>query len=133
MLSYPQNNPGDLSDARAPRLTYIVIKAHDIDSTALFYSNLGLSLQEERHGSGPIHYSFEIAAGVVCEIYPSSDKALRSNGLRLGFSVTDLKATYETLTKAGFTMHRELATTTPSSSFVALDPDGNQVEITGVG
>lgn len=133
MLSYPQNNPVDLSDARAPRLTYIVIKAHEIDRTALFYRTLGLSLQEEQHGSGPIHYSFEIAAGVVCEIYPSSDKAQRSNGVRLGFSVTDLKATYEALTKTGFTMHRERTTTTPSSSFVALDPDGNQVEITGVG
>jgi lactoylglutathione lyase len=47
-----------------------VIRSTEMDRTKAFFEQLGLTLVEEKHGSGPTHWACE-QNGVVFEIYPA--------------------------------------------------------------
>jgi len=46
-------------------LSLIVLRSPDIVRSAAFYSRLGLQFSLQRHGSGPEHFSAELAGGSV--------------------------------------------------------------------
>lgn len=48
-----------------------VIRADNIDRLKEFLEHFGLSFVEEKHGSGPVHYSCEVENRVL-EIYPEN-------------------------------------------------------------
>jgi len=109
-----------------PQGSYIVVRVPDIERSAEFYRLLGLELTPEKHGEGPLHYSFQLSPSLVCELYPLKKDALAAPpGVRLGFQVDDVGALRDKLTACGLA----LSAGTSSTSFVVHDPSGNQVEI----
>jgi transcriptional regulator with XRE-family HTH domain len=56
-----------------PSEEILVLRCQDLDESKAFYSELGAQLTEERHGNGPVHYSFSCGTLLV-ELYPSSDR-----------------------------------------------------------
>lgn len=48
-----------------PQLTLLVLYVTDLKRSHRFYSDLGLTLFEERHGDGPVHYSALIGPDTV--------------------------------------------------------------------
>ncbi|SIJ94927.1 VOC family protein [Mycobacteroides abscessus] len=100
-------------------LTLLVLYVTDPQRSREFYELLGLTLTEERHEGGPVHYSAQLPGGTVLELYPSGDRSVTHT--RLGFMVRDRAAVATALRSAGFTVKRQSLT---------IDPDGNRVEIT---
>ena len=68
------------------RLNLVVLRAEEPERLAAFYSALGLSFGQHRHGAGPEHWASE-KDGMVFEIYPASPKNPTTSGVRLGFAV----------------------------------------------
>jgi len=111
----------------SPQGTYVVVRVPDVERSAEFYRSLGLELTQEKHGEGPLHYSFTLRDSVVCELYPLKQTSdAKTPGVRLGFEVVDLETLRKKLTSQG----REILPGSSTSSFVVIDPSGNQVEIT---
>src|ERR1019366_2289596 len=52
-----------------PTLSLLVVQSADVEAAKDFYSDLGLSFVEEKHGKGPVHWS-ATAGALVLEIYP---------------------------------------------------------------
>ena len=70
MKRLPEGLAAELpSELPPPTLSLIVLQSGDIERAKDFYSLLGLSLAEERHGKGQLHYSATLGE-LVLEIYP---------------------------------------------------------------
>ncbi|MGV0633873.1 VOC family protein [Mycolicibacillus trivialis] len=100
-------------------LTLLVLYVSDPERSRDFYELLGLDFTEERHEGGTVHHAAALPGGTVLELYPASDRPVTRT--RLGFAVRDRAAVAKTLRLAGFTVKRQS---------LAIDPDGNRVEIT---
>lgn len=98
--------------APAPRASLLVVYTERLDACRDFYSDLGLDLVREQHGTGPVHYAVELAAGLVMELYPGASE--RTTGrLRLGLEVS-------------------ASTRLPVGKHHLTDPDGRIVAVTAV-
>lgn len=75
------------------QLSHLVLRAQAPGRLAPFYEALGLRFRLEKHGRGPEHLAAEIGAGVL-EIYPLRSGTTPTKGLRLGFGVRDLEASF---------------------------------------
>jgi hypothetical protein len=53
-----------------PALALMVLRTSQMETTLAFYRALGFSFVQERHGSGPVHYSTQLGSSVL-EIFPS--------------------------------------------------------------
>ncbi|WP_372365337.1 VOC family protein [Candidatus Uabimicrobium sp. HlEnr_7] len=80
-------------------INLIVIKTPDIKKTKAFYELLGLSFEQEKHGSGPIHFSCAIQQ-CIFEIYPTNKTGCHTT--RLGFSASSIDSLTEKINKAGY-------------------------------
>ena len=84
----------------------LVLYAGDPTATAAFYRALGLDLEHEDHGEGPVHFAVELGQ-VHFAIYPAEapSRALerRSGGSSLlpGFDVASLDRAAQALAQAG--------------------------------
>lgn len=68
------------------KIYLMVYFVKDIKRSKAFFENIGLTLTEERHEHGPLHYSTTIG-GTVFEIYPSGDgKPISRTRIGLDFS-----------------------------------------------
>ena len=120
------NQTPESTSKELPQGSYVVLRVPDLERSAHFYRSLGLELTEEKHGDGPVHYSFPLTADVVCELYPlRAGSTAPISGIRLGFSVADPAALRATLASSGHSISDGY---TPGS-FVVIDPSGNQVEV----
>lgn len=99
-------------------LTLLVLYVADLDESRRFYSLLGLDFTEEQHGDGPMHCAATLHGGAVFELYPAGGKTVTRT--RLGFAVLGREAVAEALRSAGFTVKRQS---------LAIDPDGNRVQL----
>jgi len=63
----------------------LILYCKDIELSKKFYSDLGMTFKEERHGDGPVHYSTEIN-GLVLELFPTK-KEITDEGIRIGLNV----------------------------------------------
>jgi transcriptional regulator with XRE-family HTH domain len=111
---------------RPPSLEGLVLRCEKLQASREFYSQLGCALTEEKHGDGPLHYSFA-SSGLILELYPSSSKHPPSREVRLTLQVNkprerlrDLEAS--NLLRPGPTVKR-------ASTFVVRDPDDNVIEL----
>jgi catechol 2,3-dioxygenase-like lactoylglutathione lyase family enzyme len=108
------------------KLNLLVLKTHHLDRLKEFYSTLGLSFVEEKHGDGPLHLAAHVG-DLVLELYPlPSDAGLADASTRLGFTVPDLDAVLERLAAAVVSGTRE---TEWGRRAVVRDPDGRRVEV----
>lgn len=111
-----------------PRLKLVVIRSLEPAHTVRFYSLLGMPFEEERHGSGPIHWAASVAE-MVLEIYPAKSAHEVGSTTRLGFEVTEAGVVLERLRTAGFEVVKELSQGPWGTRAVVRDPDGRLVEI----
>ena len=108
------------------KLNLLVLRCKNINDSRAFYEKLGMSFQQEKHGSGPTHYSV-VLGDLVLELYPLNGKNSPGNS-RLGFSLPcdgDLRVMLD----------REGIKVVPSYKFnqrlvlVVQDPDERKVEV----
>ncbi len=117
-------------DSSPPSLSLIVLRSGNVEATREFYSRMGLSFVEERHGSGPRHYAATIGP-MVFEIYPNRD-GVPPAPIRIGFRVSAFDETVEALRRKGARIIREAANSKWGRRAVVEDPDGNSVELAPV-
>lgn len=113
--------------ATAP-LTLVVVYVSDLAASTRFYTAVGLEFQEEKHGTGPTHYSTTLPGGTVLELYPQGNRPASRN--RLGFAVADLDAAVAAVqTIAPGAVLSGPALRDYGTVAVVEDPDGNRVEL----
>ncbi|HUQ29992.1 MAG TPA: hypothetical protein VM103_00510 [Candidatus Paceibacterota bacterium] len=102
-----------------PKLTFIVLSTHQMDTVRTFFEAVGLAFVAEKHGAGPKHLAATLAGGVVLEIYPGFP-----NRGQLGIQVASLTKTLDRLAALGFSPLIE----NPRRPIpVVHDPDGRRV------
>tara|TARA_R110002111_G_scaffold18931_3_gene46348 strand:+ start:37166 stop:37906 length:741 start_codon:yes stop_codon:yes gene_type:complete len=109
------------------KLKLFVLRCLDIETSRLFYENLGIEFEREQHGSGPEHYAV-VFDETVFELYPLKEGEI-ADRTRLGFAVnleTDLR---ESLEAAQIEIHSQYEVD-HEPVFVVEDPDGRKVELT---
>jgi catechol 2,3-dioxygenase-like lactoylglutathione lyase family enzyme len=104
-------------------LSLIVLRSSDVDAARRFYEAIGLTWQEEQHGSGPKHHSARVGE-ILFELYPARDGS--GGRVRLAFCVEYPQQTAEAAIAAG---GRRLPGKHRNPGMVVEDPDGNQVEL----
>lgn len=109
-------------------LTLLVLKTSQVDRLRTFYAALGIELNEERHGKGPIHYSGRIGE-LVLEVYPLPEDAGVDSTTRLGFAVENLAETLAALQNIGTPVVTPAQETAWGQRAVVRDPDGRAVEL----
>lgn len=111
----------------------LVLFAADVDKTAEFYRALGLDLEHEDHGLGPVHFALELG-GVHFAIYPTEAggraPARRAAGSSFpGFYVQALDDVTESLRSMGATVLTEHEQMPWGCRVIAEDPDGRAIEV----
>ena len=109
-------------------LSLVVIRAHDIEKLAGFYTALGFSFVRHSHGKGPVHFSSKIGE-IVFEIYPAGGPNESTAATRLGFSVPSLTKALESLRELKATILTEPAETPFGRRAVVKDFEGHKVEL----
>jgi lactoylglutathione lyase len=111
----------------------LVLYAADPEATAAFYRALGLGLEDEDHGEGPVHFATELGP-VHFAIYPA--RAAGRAGERgcggstfPGFYVASLDRAAQALARAGATTLTGHDQMPWGCRIVAEDPDGRAVEV----
>ena len=89
---------------------------------------LGMSFQEEQHGSGPIHWAADLD-GIVLEIYPAKSAEKVDAATRLGFDVDDAVSVLDTLRHARVEIVSDLQQTQWGLQAKVRDSDGRSVEL----
>ena len=111
------------------QLKLLVIRSANPAQLAQFYTQLGCSFEQHRHGKGPQHYSCQIAQTVL-EIYPlAKGQDAADPNLRLGFEIEQFELVLEKLIEQG----AKLIQTPYESEFgwmgVVEDFEGRKVEL----
>jgi lactoylglutathione lyase len=111
----------------------LVLFATSPSATAAFYRALGVELEDEHHGDGPLHFATELGT-VHFAIYPAEApgraRERRSGGsLFPGFYVESLDGTADALAVVGATILTEHERVPWGCRIVAEDPDGRAIEI----
>jgi predicted enzyme related to lactoylglutathione lyase len=110
-------------------LSLLVLKTRQIQRMRAFYAALGISLTEEQHGKGPVHYAGR-TGNTVLEIYPLTVEAPPTDTTtRLGFEVENLAETMEAIQSLGFVVTDQPKATEWGLRALARDPDGRAVEM----
>jgi predicted enzyme related to lactoylglutathione lyase len=111
----------------------LVVFAADLDKTAAFYRAVGLDLELEDHGSGPVHFAAEVDS-VHFAVYPA-DSAGRAPARRAaggsfpGFYVESLDDTTTALVDLGTPFLQQHQDMPWGCRVVVTDPDGRPVEV----
>src|SRR5262245_7458176 len=116
----------------APSLSLLVLRTSQMQAALAFYQALGFSFVEEKHGSGPTHYSAQSGTTVV-EIYPGEAGPVltrkSSGSTMIGFAV----ASVESSVAAAQNLKCQIVTAPADSPWgrraVVLDPDGRAFEL----
>jgi lactoylglutathione lyase len=115
-----------------PPLTLIVLRTSHIKASLLFYQTLGFTFTEERHGTGPVHYSTETGS-VVLEIYPGEEAERfnwkASGATMLGFNVRGLDGILSGLENTNAEFIANAKETPRGRRAMVVDPDGRLVEL----
>jgi lactoylglutathione lyase len=112
----------------SPSLNLLVLRAADIERTGSFYSVLGLSLVQEKHGCGPVHYSCDLGT-MVLEIYPAGSIGAEPGTGMMGFTVSSLSHVLPMIESMGCSIVTAPASSDRGLRAVVKDPDGRRVEL----
>jgi lactoylglutathione lyase len=116
----------------APALSLVVLRTAKMDATRQFYHTLGLQLNQEQHGAGPVHFSCA-SGNTILEIYPAADGTAperKSGGATmLGFSINSLDVLLSVLKSQATPVIGEPKDSPWGRRAVVLDPDGRAVEL----
>jgi lactoylglutathione lyase len=111
----------------------LVLFTADAVKTAKFYRAIGLELEHEHHGEGPVHYAVELGP-VHFAVYQADESgyapARRAAGSSFpGFYVDSLDEATESLRRTGARVLTEHEQMPWGCRIVAEDPDGRAVEV----
>lgn len=82
-------------------LKLLVIRSASPDQLAQFYTQLGCTFEQHKHGKGLLHYSCTLAQTVL-EIYPLAKGQVAADpNLRLGFEIEEFELVLEKLVEHG--------------------------------
>ncbi|MEZ4669741.1 MAG: VOC family protein [Anaerolineae bacterium] len=113
-------------------INLVVLRTSRLEIMLKFYGILGLEFTEERHGSGPIHYSAQVD-GVVLEIYSGGEGNAPDRKLggatMIGFGVNSLDTLLSNLNDLGVVPLAPPKDSQWGRRVVILDPDGRAVEV----
>jgi lactoylglutathione lyase len=114
-------------------LASLVLFASDVEAVARFYRAVGVRLEDEDHGEGPVHFAAEVG-GVHFAIYaataPGRAPERRSAGASFaGFYVESLDDTLRDVTALGAPLLSGHEVMPWGCRFVVEDPDGRAVEV----
>ena len=119
----------------SPSINLIVLRTARIEPMLNFFAALGLNFVEEKHGSGPIHYSTQLG-NMILEIYPGEDGSAldRKTGgaTMIGLLVDSVDETLSKLSELDITPLSPPKDSLWGRRAVVLDPDGRAVEISEV-
>jgi len=114
-------------------LASLVLFANDVEETVRFYRAVGVPLEDEDHGEGPVHSAADLA-GVHFAVYPAST-AGTAPPRRTGGStfprlyVRSLDASRHAVEALGATVLSEHEQMPWGCRFVVRDPDHRAVEV----
>lgn len=111
----------------------LVLFAADPAATAAFYNALGVALEHEDHGEGPVHHAAELGP-VHFAIYPAGQPGRagehRSGGSSFaGFYVESLDEAASALAAAGAPVLAGHEVMPWGCRIIVQDPDGRAVEV----
>jgi hypothetical protein len=109
-------------------LNLAVLKSTDMACAISFYNRLGLQFSQHCHGSGPEHFSAEVA-GSVFEIYPATPTGPSTLGTRIGFRVASVDAALAALGDYPGAVLSPAKDSEWGRRAVVADPDGHRVEL----
>jgi lactoylglutathione lyase len=110
-------------------LNLVVLRTPDVKRAVEFYTNLGLTFVQHRHGKGPEHFSAGLA-GAVFEIYPQTPDTPSTLGTRIGFHVPSIDATLAGLSDYPGAVLSPAKNSEWGWRAVVADPDGHRIELT---
>jgi predicted enzyme related to lactoylglutathione lyase len=111
------------------QLKLLVIRSANPAQLAQFYTQLGYSFEQHRHGKGPLHYSSTIAQTVL-EIYPlAKGQEAADPNLRLGFEIEQFELVLEKLTEQGAKLIQAPYESEYGWMGVVEDLEGRKVEL----
>lgn len=116
-----------------PEFGAFVIYAADAARTAEFYRAVGVDLEDEDHGEGPVHFATELG-GVHFAIYPARAPGRapprQTGGASFpGFYVTSLDQVIAALASRGASLLQGHQVMPWGCRILAEDPDGRLVEV----
>ncbi|MEW4451905.1 VOC family protein [Bremerella sp. JC817] len=110
----------------ASRPNLLVIRTSEPSRLVAFYEQLGLTFQEERHGSGPLHWSTTVEQ-FVFEIYPRTEGTVEKPTTSIGFNVVEVDNLLAGLTASGTDIVRQPESMEWGRQAIVRDPDGRTV------
>lgn len=116
-----------------PEVSSLVLFTAHLEQTAAFYGAIGLDLDREDHGEGPVHHAVELGS-VHFAIYPAESAGSapdrRAAGSSFpGFYVDSLDATQDALAGLGSPVLKSHEEMPWGCRIVVADPDGRPVEV----
>ncbi|MDJ0800874.1 MAG: VOC family protein [Calothrix sp. MO_167.B12] len=116
-----------------PELSLVVLRTANVLEMLSFYRALGLRFEQERHGSGVVHYACTLGTTTI-EIYPGTDgsapKPAQGGATMLGFRVEDIDKVLAQLQELGNVQQPTIQSTPRGRRIVLQDFDGRKVELT---
>ena len=114
-------------------LASVVLFATDPTATAAFYRAIGVVLEDEHHGEGPIHFATELGP-VHFAIYPAetpgrSPQRRHGGNVFPGFYVDSLEHVVSAVLETGAPILAEHEQMDWGCRVLVEDPDGRTVEI----
>lgn len=82
-------------------LSLLVLKTRQMEKLRIFYSDVGIKFDDEKHGTGPKHLAGKLNE-TVFEIYPLADGDQTDSTTRIGFFVEDVDLVLESLWRNKF-------------------------------
>ena len=110
----------------APKLSFLTFYSLDPQVTATFYGEFGIGFQSEKHGKGPLHYSFE-SNGLIVEIYPATEHTKQRQTATLGFEVNDADEAAQIAARNDYEILALPRETSLGKRVIVADPDGRHV------
>ncbi|MEO7995023.1 MAG: VOC family protein [bacterium] len=110
----------------------LILTTRQSDALLTFYEALGLSLEAEDHGEGPVHWSCEIGAAHFAIFEGTEGQAPKRHeggGTMIGFRVDSLDAALARLEPLEIRMIYPPHDAPWGRRAVVLDPDGRAVEL----
>ena len=107
----------------------LVLRTSDTKKLADFYSTLGLTFHNHKHGNSPYHYSTTIGQTVL-EIYPlAKNQVIADKNLRLGLEIDDFDQRISILKELQVSFSLEPVQTESGFMAIVSDPDERKIEL----
>ena len=102
-----------------------------LKKAAAFYRAIGVRLDEERHGDGPLHYACDLGATHFALVERRRDgrRVARSRSTMIGFRVPSLRKAVGSARRSGAKVLLAAQEVPWGRRAVVLDPDGRLVEL----